>query len=65
MLTVTPIELITDAAAISLGVLGELIPSAWHHVEQYANSPDRGRPRSTQKTDYEPCADYPATEPRR
>ena len=29
----------TDAAAVYPGVLDELIPSAWHHVEQYANNP--------------------------
>ncbi|GAA1376732.1 hypothetical protein GCM10009661_45410 [Catellatospora chokoriensis] len=28
-----------DAAAVYPGVLDELIPSAWHHVEQYANNP--------------------------
>jgi transposase-like protein len=38
-LTVTPCEVVTDAAAIYPGVLDELIPSAWHHVEQYANNP--------------------------
>ena len=27
----------TDAAAVYPGVLDELIPSAWRHVEQYAN----------------------------
>ncbi|MBM0224678.1 DDE-type integrase/transposase/recombinase [Micromonospora sp. ATA51] len=36
---VTPSEVITDAAAIHPGVLDELIPQAWHHVEQYANNP--------------------------
>jgi transposase-like protein len=38
-LKVTPTEVVTDAAAIYPGVLDELIPSAWHHVEQYANNP--------------------------
>jgi hypothetical protein len=36
----------TDAAAVYPGVLDELIPRAWHHVEQYANNPieaDHGR----------------------
>jgi transposase-like protein len=28
-----------DAAAVYPGVLDELIPSAWHHVEQHANNP--------------------------
>lgn len=39
MLKVTPSEVVTDAAAIYPAVLDELIPSAWHHVEQYANNP--------------------------
>jgi transposase-like protein len=30
---------VTDAAAVYPGVLDELIPQAWHHVEQYANNP--------------------------
>jgi transposase-like protein len=37
---------VTDAAAVYPDVLDELIPSAWHHVEQYANNPieaDHGR----------------------
>ena len=38
-LKVTPAEVVTDAAAIYPAVLDELIPSAWHHVEQYANNP--------------------------
>jgi transposase-like protein len=45
-LKVTPREVVTDAAAVYPGVLDELIPSAWHHVEQYANNPieaDHGR----------------------
>jgi transposase-like protein len=39
MLKVIPAEVVTDAAAVYLGVLDEVIPSAWHHVEQYANNP--------------------------
>jgi transposase, IS6 family len=45
-LKVTPTEVVTDAAAIYPAVLDELIPSAWHRREQYANSPieaDHGR----------------------
>jgi transposase-like protein len=45
-LKVTPSEVVTDAAPVYPGVLNELIPSAWHHVEQYANNPieaDHGR----------------------
>src|SRR5258705_2958866 len=38
-LKVTPTEVVTDAAAVYPGVLDELIPQAWHHVEQYANNP--------------------------
>jgi len=38
-LKVTPGEVVTDAAAIYPGVLDEVIPSAWQHVEQYANNP--------------------------
>ena len=37
-LKVTPAEVVTDAAAVYPAVLDELIPSAWHHVERYANS---------------------------
>ncbi|WP_432973497.1 DDE-type integrase/transposase/recombinase [Dactylosporangium sp. CA-233914] len=35
----TPIEVVIDGAAMYPGVFDELIPSAWHHVEQYANNP--------------------------
>ncbi|MET8354233.1 MULTISPECIES: IS6 family transposase [unclassified Micromonospora] len=38
-LKVTPSEVVTDAAPVYPSVLDELIPSAWHHVEQYANNP--------------------------
>jgi transposase-like protein len=38
LLKVTPSEVITDAAAVYPAVLDELLPSAWHHVERYANS---------------------------
>src|SRR5947207_3461449 len=39
MLKVTPSEVVTAAAAVYPAVLDELLPSAWHHVEQYANNP--------------------------
>jgi IS6 family transposase len=39
MLKVVPSVVVTDAAAVYPAVLDELIPSAWHHVEQYANNP--------------------------
>jgi transposase-like protein len=35
-LKVTPTGVVTDAAPV---YLEELVPSAWHHVEQYANNP--------------------------
>ena len=38
-LKVTPSEVVTDAAPVYPAVLDELVPSAWHHVEQYANNP--------------------------
>ena len=38
-LTVYPVEVVTDAAPVYPGVLDELVPAAWHHVEQYANNP--------------------------
>ena len=31
--------MVTDAAAVYPAVLDELVPSAWHHVERYANNP--------------------------
>jgi hypothetical protein len=33
-----PAEVVTDALPVCPAVLDELIPSAWHHVEQYANN---------------------------
>jgi transposase-like protein len=38
-LKVTPVEVVTDAAPIYPGVLEELVPAAWHHVERHANNP--------------------------
>ncbi|MEU7876148.1 DDE-type integrase/transposase/recombinase [Dactylosporangium sp. NPDC049140] len=35
----TPNEVVTDAAPVYLAVLDEVVPSAWHHVERYANNP--------------------------
>ena len=34
-----PTEVVTDAAPVYPGVLDELLPAAWHHVERYANNP--------------------------
>jgi transposase-like protein len=38
-LRVVPAEVVTDAAPAYSAVLDELIPSAWHHVERFANNP--------------------------
>jgi IS6 family transposase len=35
---VVPSEVVTDAAPVYPRVLDELVPAAWHHVEQYANN---------------------------
>jgi hypothetical protein len=40
MLKVLPTEVVTDAAPVYTGVLEEVVPSAWHHVEQYATDED-------------------------
>jgi transposase-like protein len=37
-LTVTPSEVVTDAAPVYPRVLDQLVPAARHHVEQYANN---------------------------
>jgi transposase-like protein len=39
MLKVVRSEVVTDAAPVYPAVLDELVPAAWHHVEQYANNP--------------------------
>ncbi|MGH3791452.1 MAG: IS6 family transposase [Pseudonocardiaceae bacterium] len=36
--TVTPVEVITDKAAVHPRVLEEVTPGAWHHTEPYANN---------------------------
>jgi transposase-like protein len=38
-LKVIPSEVVTDAAPVYPAVPGELVPAAWHHVEQHANNP--------------------------
>ena len=43
-----PAEVTTDRAPAYPRVLDELVPSALHTVEQYANKPDRGRPRAAE-----------------
>jgi transposase-like protein len=35
---VTPIEVTTDQAPVDPAVLEELLPAAWHRIEQYANN---------------------------
>ena len=37
-LKVVPVEVVTDAAPVYPRVLDDLVPAAWHHVEQYANN---------------------------
>jgi transposase-like protein len=39
MLKMIPVEVVTDAAPVYPAVLDELLPAAWHHVEQYPNNP--------------------------
>jgi transposase-like protein len=34
----TPSEVVTDAAAVYPAMFDEVIPSAWHHAERYANN---------------------------
>jgi IS6 family transposase len=36
--TITPVEVITDKAAVYPQVLDKLAPDAWHHTEPYANN---------------------------
>jgi DDE domain len=36
--TLTPVEVITDKAAVYPRVLEELAPGAWHHTELYVNN---------------------------
>ncbi|MBE1491016.1 transposase-like protein [Plantactinospora soyae] len=38
-LKVEPCEVVTDAAPVYQAVRDDLVPSAWHHVERYANNP--------------------------
>jgi transposase-like protein len=43
---IVPVEVVTDRAAAYLAVLDELVPAAWHRMEQYANNrveADHGR----------------------
>jgi transposase-like protein len=38
-LKVIPTEVVTDAAPVYRAALEDLVPAAWHHVEQSANNP--------------------------
>jgi len=35
---VTPVEVVTDRAAVDPKVVDELAPAAWHHTKRYANN---------------------------
>jgi transposase, IS6 family len=35
---VRPVEVVTDAAPVYPAVLDEVVPSAWRHIERYANN---------------------------
>ncbi len=37
-LKVTPAEVVTDKSPVYPRVLDEVVPAAWHHIEQYANN---------------------------
>jgi transposase-like protein len=39
-----PSEVVTDAAPVYPAVLDDLLSTAWHHVEQYANNPIEADP---------------------
>src|SRR5687768_4719647 len=67
---VIPSEVVTDAAPVYPAVLDELLPSAWHHVEQYANNPieadhsqlkRRLRPMRGLRDDRNPRRSWPGT----
>ena len=41
-----PVEVVTDRAHAYVRVVEDVVPSAWHHIERYANNPiecDHGR----------------------
>jgi transposase-like protein len=59
VLQVTPSEVVTDAAAVYPAVLDELIPSAWHHVERYANNPIEADQASSQGESHPPALSEP------
>src|SRR5215203_44769 len=47
---VTPGEVTTDQAPVYPAVLEELLPAAWHRIEQYGQQPHRVRPRQAEGT---------------
>nr|GID90228.1 hypothetical protein Ade03nite_91520 [Actinoplanes derwentensis] len=64
-LKVVPVEVVTYAAAVYPAVLADLVPAAWHHVEQYANKPGRSRSQPTQTPSPIDAGDYaPTVSPR-
>ena len=64
MLKVIPSEVVTDAAPVYPPVLEELVPAAWHHVEQYANNPIEAN-HGHLKRRLSPCADCKPIEQRK
>jgi DDE domain len=63
-LKVTPIEVVTDAAPVYPRILDELVPAAWHHVEQYETTGSKPITADS-NTGYDPCADGAPTVPLR
>jgi transposase-like protein len=52
-LKMTPTEVVTDKAPVYPRVLDELVPAAWHHIEQYENNrieADHGRLKHRRRT---------------
>ncbi|WP_433281651.1 IS6 family transposase [Micromonospora sp. CA-244673] len=64
VLKVTPREVVTDAAPVYPAVLDDLIPSAWHHVERYANNPIEAD-HSQSSSGYDRCVGPGPTGPHR
>ena len=60
-LKVKPVEVITDAAPVYPAVVDGLVPSAWHHVERYANNPIEAD-HADSNTGCDRCADCAPTE---
>jgi hypothetical protein len=64
-LTVTPVEVVTDAAPIYTAVLEELLPAAWHHVQRHAHHPIEADHSQLKRTGSDRCADCEQTRPRK